>query len=59
MVWNDDLDDVLTDDEEDDDEPDRIFTFEVAKTNEQEENVTVRKGFTVGRKLTLSQCAAC
>lgn len=27
---------------------DRFFSFEVAKTKEQEENVTVRPGFTVG-----------
>lgn len=30
------------------DESDRLFTFEVAKTNEQEETVTVRPGFQVG-----------
>lgn len=30
-----------------DEESDRLFTFEVAKTNEQEENVEARPGFTV------------
>jgi len=29
------------------DESDRMFTFEVAQTNEKEESVTVRKGFKV------------
>ncbi len=28
-----------------DDNTDRLFTFEVHKTNEQEENVTIRPGF--------------
>jgi len=37
-------DDVL---EVDHDESDRMFTFEVAQTNEKEESVTVRKGFKV------------
>ena len=31
----------------DQDESDRMFTFEVAQTNEQEESVTVREGFKV------------
>ena len=31
----------------DQDESDRMFTFEVAQTNEQEEMVAVRKGFKV------------
>jgi len=30
-----------------DDDDDRMFAFEVSKTNEQDENVTQRKGFTV------------
>ncbi len=30
-----------------DDNTDRLFTFEVHKTNEQEENVTMRPGFKV------------
>jgi len=37
-------DDML---EVDHDESDRMFTFEVAQTNEKEESVTVRKGFKV------------
>ncbi|KAG9310080.1 hypothetical protein JVU11DRAFT_9688 [Chiua virens] len=39
---NNDDDDVLGIDQ---DESDRMFTFEVAQTNEQEESVTVREGF--------------
>jgi hypothetical protein len=34
-------------DANDDDESDRLFNFEVAKTNEQEETVTTRPGFQV------------
>ena len=34
--------------EVDHDESDRMFTFEVSQTNEQEETVVVRKGFRVG-----------
>lgn len=37
----------FVDDGEDDDADDRLFRFEVAKTKEQEENVTVRSGFKV------------
>lgn len=46
LVWADDQgqDDV---DMEDDDDDDRLFTFEVAKTNEQDENVEARQGFEV------------
>ncbi|KAF8428935.1 hypothetical protein L210DRAFT_3623712 [Boletus edulis BED1] len=47
IIWSekdsdDDDDDSLDIDQ---DESDRMFTFEVAQTNEQEETVTVRKGF--------------
>ena len=38
----------MTDDRMDldeEDEADRLFTFEIAQTNEQEENVTARSGF--------------
>jgi hypothetical protein len=46
LVWGDeDEDDTDTDNEE----SDRLFTFEVAKTNEQEENVSIRPGFQVLR----------
>ena len=34
-------------------ETDRLFTFEVTKTNEQEENVTMRPGFTVSLSAAL------
>jgi len=44
MVWGNDNDDDL---DADDEESDRLYTFEVAKTNEQEENVSVRPGFQV------------
>lgn len=45
IVWHDDKEDDAMDDEED--ESDRLFTFEVEKTKEQEENVTTRPGFQV------------
>ena len=35
-----------------DENSDRLFTFEVAKTNEQEEDVTVRTGFKVSSPAT-------
>ena len=37
------------------DETDRLFTFEVMKSNEQEESVTVRPGFTVSLFSALSR----
>ncbi len=44
MIWsNSTSDDQLS--ESDDDDTDRLFTFEVAKTKEQEEGVSVRQGF--------------
>jgi hypothetical protein len=45
IVWSEESGDVSMDLE--DDETDRLFTFEVAKTNEQEEGVSVRPGLTV------------
>ncbi|KIJ06916.1 hypothetical protein PAXINDRAFT_19882 [Paxillus involutus ATCC 200175] len=45
IVWNEndeDNDDAL---DVEQDESDRMFTFEVAQTNDQEESVTVREGF--------------
>ena len=46
MVWNRDLDEFIEDvDDSEDESPDRVYTFEVAKTKEQEENVTARQGF--------------
>ncbi|KAJ6534677.1 hypothetical protein DFH09DRAFT_932195, partial [Mycena vulgaris] len=44
IVWNDEAEDLPMDIDE---ESDRLFTFEVAKTNEQDEDVSVRPGFTV------------
>jgi hypothetical protein len=44
-VWNDEAEDLLPMDI--DEGSDRLFTFEVAKTNEQDEDVVVRPGFTV------------
>ncbi|KAJ6620561.1 hypothetical protein B0H10DRAFT_2188402 [Mycena sp. CBHHK59/15] len=44
IVWNDEAEDIPMDIDE---ESDRLFTFEVAKTNEQDENVVVRPGFTM------------
>lgn len=59
-MWNDDAsakvdgvadkDEEEEEDEEDDDDDDddhRMFSFEVAKTLEQDENVTCREGFNV------------
>ena len=46
MIWsNSASDDIFSDSDEDD--TDRLFTFEVAKTKEQEEGVSVRQGFEV------------
>ncbi|CAL1701264.1 unnamed protein product [Somion occarium] len=45
IVWRDTSHDTPVD--ADDDEIDRLFTFQVAKTNEQEENVSIRPGFTL------------
>ncbi|KAJ7231899.1 hypothetical protein B0H12DRAFT_204922 [Mycena haematopus] len=44
IVWNDEAEDNPMDIEEG---SDRLFTFEVAKTNEQEETVSVAPGFTM------------
>ena len=46
LAWAGDVPDELVTDEEDD-QGDRLFTFEVMKTNEQEENVVPRPGITV------------
>ena len=54
IVWGDEVDDLAgTPLGLENDEEARLFSFEVAKTNEQEENVTVRKGFTVGNLIGL------
>jgi len=42
-----DVQEELEIDEEDADQADRLFTFEVTKTNEQEENVVSRPGIAV------------
>jgi len=48
IVWREQDDEgTLTAMEEDEDESDRMFTFEVTKTNEQEESVTPLPGFKV------------
>jgi hypothetical protein len=48
IVWNDqEAEDIIMDLDEDHDESCRLFTFEVAKTNEQEEAVVSRPGFKV------------
>jgi hypothetical protein len=47
LVWAEDIQEELEVNEEDDDQLDRLFTFEVMKTNEQEENVVSRPGVTV------------
>ena len=46
MIWSNPIsDDQLSESSEDD--TDRLFTFEVAKTKEQEEGVSIRQGFEV------------
>jgi len=52
MVWSEESEDVTVDLE--DDQTDRLFTFEVAKTNEQEEGVSARPGFTVSVSIQLT-----
>jgi len=48
IVWSEqESEDTLMEMEEDQDESDRMFTFEVTKTNEQEEAVKPRPGFKV------------
>lgn len=48
IVWNSqEGEDTVMDLDEDHDESSRLFTFEVAKTNEQEEAVKPRPGFKV------------
>jgi len=46
MVWGDEDDDGVSIDSENDDSG-RVIEFIVAKTNDQEENVIARPGFTV------------
>ena len=53
-MWDED-DDVDVDDistQSENDESDRLYYFEVAKTNDQEENVIARQGFTVQSSTT-------
>jgi hypothetical protein len=48
IVWNgQEGKDTKMELDQDDDKPDRMFTFEVSKTNEQEEAVKLRPGFKV------------
>lgn len=51
-MWAGDVEEELEVDGDDDDQVDRLFTFEVTKTNEQEENVTSRPGIDVRRFLS-------
>lgn len=54
IVWGDEVNDLAdTSLESDNDDEARLFNFEVAKTHEQEENVIVRKGFTVRQLIHL------
>ncbi|KAG1809694.1 uncharacterized protein BJ212DRAFT_1484392 [Suillus subaureus] len=57
IVWNDqEGEDAIMDLDEDHDESSRLFTFEVAKTNEQEEAVKSRPGFkATSRHITMPQ----
>ena len=49
IVWGNDVDDMEDSsiDSDSDDDSDRLYDYTVAKTNEQEENVVARQGFTV------------
>ena len=47
LVWAGDDQEEIEIDEEEADEVDRLYTFEVTKTNEQEENVVTRPGINV------------
>jgi hypothetical protein len=53
LVWAGGVQDELEVNEDDDDQVDRLFTFEVTKTNEQEENVVSRPGIIVRRFLLM------
>ena len=57
LIWAGDVQEELEVGEEDDDEVDRLFTFEVMKTNEQEENVLFRQGIAVRGSLPMSASA--
>ena len=48
-MWAGDVLEEFEIDEEDEDQTDRMFAFEVTKTNEQEESVVSRPGITVRR----------
>ena len=47
IVWNDEQSSAESADLDVGDDSDRLFTFEVAETNEQEENAVARPGFQV------------
>ena len=47
MVWNDEQSTVESVDMDVGDESERLYTFKVAETSEQEENVVTRPGFQV------------
>jgi hypothetical protein len=49
IVWGDGVDDLedASIDSDSDDDSDRLYDYTVAKTNEQEEDVIARQGFTV------------
>jgi hypothetical protein len=52
IVWDEDDDDDDISTHSENDESDRLYYFEVAKTNDQEENVIARQGFTVQISMT-------
>jgi len=52
LVWTEDIQEELEIDE-DDNQADRLFTFEVMKTNEQEEDVVSRPGIIVRELLSM------
>lgn len=52
IVWAGDVHEEPGINDEEDDQVDRLFTFEVTKTSEQEENVVSRPGINVRRLLS-------
>lgn len=48
IIWKEETENAEANDDDEDDDYDRMYPFEVLKTNEQEEDVNARPGFSVG-----------